>query len=85
MSGMQPTPPHTVERCQVLLERWRHQLQGLAAVQQRAQGLQVGPGQIAIHHQQHQVGPHGHAGGQASPPGGIDFINAGGVHQLNLA
>ena len=27
MRGMQPTPPHTVERCQVLLERWRNQLQ----------------------------------------------------------
>ena len=27
MSGMQPTPPPTVERCQVLLERWRNQLQ----------------------------------------------------------
>jgi small GTP-binding protein len=27
MNGMQPTPPHTVERCQLLLERWRSQLQ----------------------------------------------------------
>ena len=27
MSGMHPTPPHTVERCQLLLERWRSQLQ----------------------------------------------------------
>ncbi|WP_038556861.1 GTP-binding protein [Synechococcus sp. KORDI-52] len=27
MSGMQPTPPHTVERCQLLLERWQSQLQ----------------------------------------------------------
>ena len=27
MSGMQPTPPHTVERCQLLLEHWRSQLQ----------------------------------------------------------
>ena len=27
MSGMQPTLPHTVERCQLLLERWHSQLQ----------------------------------------------------------
>ena len=27
MSEMQPNPPHTIERCQLLLERWRNQLQ----------------------------------------------------------
>ena len=27
MSGMQATPPHTVGRCQLLLEHWRSQLQ----------------------------------------------------------
>ena len=27
MSAMQPTPPHTVDRCQLLLECWRNQLQ----------------------------------------------------------
>ena len=35
MSGMQPTPPHTVERCQLLLEHWRTQLQ----LSPRDQGL----------------------------------------------
>ena len=35
MSGMQPTPPHTVERCQLLLEHWRSQLQ----LSPRDQGL----------------------------------------------
>lgn len=35
MNGMQPTPPHTVERCQLLLEHWRSQLQ----LSPRDQGL----------------------------------------------
>ena len=35
MSGMQPTPPHTVERCKLLLEHWRSQLQ----LSPRDQGL----------------------------------------------
>ena len=35
MSWMQPTPPHTVKRCQLLLEHWRSQLQ----LSPRDQGL----------------------------------------------
>ena len=42
MSGMQPTPPHTVERCQLLLEHWRSQLQ----LSPRDQGLLGGQLQL---------------------------------------
>ena len=42
MSGMQATPPHTVGRCQLLLEHWRSQLQ-LSA---REQGLLGGELQL---------------------------------------
>ena len=42
MSGMQPTPPHTVERCQLLLEHWRSQLQ----LSPRDQGLLGGELQL---------------------------------------
>ncbi len=42
MSGMQPTPPHTSERCQLLLEHWRSQLQ----LSPRDQGLLGGELQL---------------------------------------
>ena len=42
MSGMHPTPPHTVERCQLLLEHWRSQLQ----LSPRDQGLLGGELQL---------------------------------------
>ena len=42
MNVMQPTPPHTVERCQLLLEQWRSQLQ----LSPRDQGLLGGELQL---------------------------------------
>ncbi|WP_392344997.1 GTP-binding protein [Parasynechococcus sp.] len=42
MNGMHPTPSHTVERCQLLLEHWRSQLQ----LSPRDQGLLGGELQL---------------------------------------
>lgn len=42
MNGMQPTPPHTIERCQLLLEQWHSQLQ----LSPRDQGLLGGQLQL---------------------------------------
>ena len=50
---------------------------------QRVERIPVAAAEVAVDHQQHQIGPHGHPGGQSSTAIGVDFVDAGGVDQLN--
>ena len=70
-------------RCAPAVAAVEHQQQRLATGQQGRECIVLDAGEVAIEHQQHQVGAQGHPGGQPGPGCSGDLIDAGGVHQLH--
>ena len=50
-----------------------------------AQGIQLGLGQVAVDHEQDQIGATGHLVGQLLPFLAVDFIDPRGVDQKDVA
>ena len=60
-----------------------HQQEGLAAGQERFEGLKLDAGEVAIEHEKHEVGAEGHPARQAGPAGGGNLVDAWGVDQFD--
>ena len=69
----------------VTIDLVQHQQQRTALCGQRAQRREFGPGEVAVDHEQDQVGTPGHLPGQLLACLAVDLIDPGGIDQVDVA